>query len=232
MVDFAGWSMPVQYTSIVAEHTATRTAAGLFDVSHMGRLKFAGSDVALFLDSLVTRRVVDMPAGQVRYALVTNEEGGVLDDVLVYHLPKAGGGSHYLMVVNASNREKIVDWISHLAGDHANVRCIDVTVETAMIAVQGPLAVGLVQRHVSGQDLAGMKYYHAVETQIAGQEAIVSRTGYTGEDGFELIVPADAAMGIWKGILAAGAAQGVMAAGLGRAIRCDWKRGCRCMDTN
>src|SRR5712672_764996 len=125
MVDFAGWSMPVQYSSIVAEHNATRTAAGLFDVSHMGRLKFTGSDIALFLDSLVTRRVADMPVGQVRYALTTNEEGGVLDDVLVYHLSKAKGGSQHLMVVNASNRDKIVEWISHLVGDHADVRCID-----------------------------------------------------------------------------------------------------------
>src|SRR5215467_12511573 len=111
MVDFAGWSMPVQYSSIVTEHTATRTAAGLFDVSHMGRLKFAGGDAALFLNSLVTRRVADMQAGQVRYALVTNEEGGILDDVLVYHLPQAWDGANYLMVVNASNREKIVEWI-------------------------------------------------------------------------------------------------------------------------
>ena len=233
MVDFAGWSMPVQYTSIVAEHTATRTAAGLFDVSHMGRLKFAGSDVAMFLDSLVTRRVADMPVGQVRYALVTNEAGGVLDDVLVYHLSKAKGGWHYLMVVNASNREKIVDWISHLVDDHADVRCSDVTVETAMIAVQGPLAVGLVQQKIGGGDLAQMKYYHAEERQIAGQDAIVSRTGYTGEDGFELIVPASAALEDLGKYFGGGSGAGGDGRGAGSAaIRCGWKQGCRCMVTS
>jgi aminomethyltransferase len=214
MVDFAGWSMPVQYSSIVAEHTATRTAAGMFDVSHMGRLKFSGGDAALFLDSLVTRRVADMPAGQVRYALVTNETGGILDDVLVYHLPKAWDGANHLMVVNASNREKIVDWIGQLIGDHADVRCTDATIETAMIAVQGPLAVSLVQPHVDG-DLKEMKYYHAAELQIDGQRGIVSRTGYTGEDGFELIVAAETAQRIWERLIGDGKSRGVMAAGLG-----------------
>src|SRR5262249_40526488 len=126
MVDFAGWSMPVQYSSIVAEHTATRTTAGLFDVSHMGRLRFYGDDAAGFLDSLVTRRVADMPVGQVRYALVTNEQGGILDDVLVYHLSQKSGGSYFLMVVNASNREKIVAWIQHRLQNQTEVRCTDV----------------------------------------------------------------------------------------------------------
>lgn len=214
LVDFAGWSMPVQYTSIVAEHTATRTAAGLFDISHMGRLKFTGAETALFLDSFVTRRVADMPVGQVRYALVTNEQGGILDDVLVYHLPQAGGGSYFLMVVNASNREKIVSWIPHWMGDHADVRWTDVTLETAMIAVQGPLALKLLQPHVDG-DLRGLKYYHAAEMRVDRQRAIVSRTGYTGEDGFELIVPASAAGTIWESVFADGRSQGVVAAGLG-----------------
>ncbi len=162
MVDFAGWSMPVQYSSIVAEHNATRTAVGLFDVSHMGRLRFDGADAAMFLDSVVTRRVADMPAGQVRYALVTNEQGGILDDVLVYHLPQKNGGSYFFMVVNASNREKIIHWLPQWIGDHADVHFDDMTLETAMIAVQGPLALGLVQPYVDG-DLKSLKYYHAAE---------------------------------------------------------------------
>jgi aminomethyltransferase len=214
MVDFAGWSMPVQYSSIVTEHNATRTAAGLFDVSHMGRLKFTGAESEMLLDSLVTRQIVGMPTGQVRYALVTNEQGGILDDVLVYHLPQGRSGSYYLMVVNASNREKIVGWIPQWIGEHADVQFTDVTVDTAMIAVQGPLALKLLQPHVDG-GLNTLKYYHAAEMRIGGELGIVSRTGYTGEDGFELIVLATIAGGIWEGILKDGQSQGAIAAGLG-----------------
>ena len=117
MVDFGGWSMPVQYTSIIAEHQATRTAAGVFDVSHMGRLRFEGADAARFLDRLLTRRVTDMQPGQVRYSLVTNDRGGVLDDVLVARLETPSGRLHFLLVVNASNRTKILAWIQqHLPG--------------------------------------------------------------------------------------------------------------------
>ena len=149
LVDFAGWSVPVQYSSIAAEHTAVRTAAGLFDVSHMGRLRFDGragdgSDTGAFLDSLLTRRTADMQTGQVRYSLVTNEAGGILDDVLAYRLQNAAGGGYHLMVVNASNRAKIVDWLTPRLRDFPDVRMTDVTLDWAMIAVQGPLARELV----------------------------------------------------------------------------------------
>src|SRR5690606_17904046 len=122
LVDFAGWSMPVQYGSIVAEHNATRNAAALFDVSHMGRLRFTGTGSSSFLDSIVTRRVVDMELGQVRYGLVTNDEAGILDDVLVYRLAHPDGGDYHLMVVNASNREKIVGWINKRIAGRDDVR--------------------------------------------------------------------------------------------------------------
>ncbi len=214
MVDFAGWSMPVQYSSIVTEHQATRTAAGLFDVSHMGRLRFSGTGVAEFLDSIVTRRITDMEPGQVRYGLVTNEQAGILDDVLVYRLAQPDGNEYYLTVVNASNREKIVGWIDKKIGGRTDVRFNDITVETAMIAIQGPLAIELVNLRVDC-DLPSMKYYHASETLLGDQLAIVSRTGYTGEDGCELIAPAKVAVETWEGILADGQKQGVMAAGLG-----------------
>src|SRR5689334_2197588 len=138
MVDFAGWSMPVQYQSIVEEHNATRNTVGVFDISHMGRLQFAGSNVVGFLDSVVTRRVSDLKPNHVRYALVCNEDGGILDDVLVY-----GGATErqlpYSMVVNASNREKIVDWLNQHARDFG-VSVTDFTARSAMIAVQGPKA--------------------------------------------------------------------------------------------
>jgi aminomethyltransferase len=214
MIDFAGWSMPVHYGSIVAEHQATRTAAGLFDVSHMGRLRFAGAGGGSFLEQLLTRRVADMAVGQVRYSLVTNEAGGILDDVLVYRLADQGGLPLHMLVVNASNRLKILNWVRFRLSGREDVLLNDVTRETAMIAVQGPLALKLVQPLTSA-DLAAMKYYHGLQADVAGQPAIVSCTGYTGENGFELTVPSDVAVAIWEKLLAAGKDRGVMAAGLG-----------------
>jgi aminomethyltransferase len=219
LVDFAGWEMPVQYSSIVAEHTATRTGCGLFDVSHMARFRFTGSHAGAFLDSLLTRRVVDMKPGQIRYSLVTNDAGGILDDVLVYCLPHRGpkadtehvvGDVDFALVVNASNRAKIAAWIAHHLAGHNGVNFIDRTLETAMIAVQGPRAIELAQPLVD-HDLASMKYYTGIRTKIAGHEALVSRTGYTGEDGVELVVPNGDAVSIWEKLISAGA----IAAGLG-----------------
>jgi aminomethyltransferase len=213
MVDFAGWSMPVQYGSIVAEHQATRQAAGLFDVSHMGRLRLEGAGAAAFLDRLLTRKVIGMAAGRIRYSLVCNENGGILDDVLVYHLTR-GRASYYLLVVNASNREKIYDWLSQHRDRDDDVRIADSTIETAMIAVQGPAALATVQP-LAGVDLRDLGYYTGAETTIGGCASIVSRTGYTGEDGCELIVPADAGVRIWEQVLAQGKESGATAAGLG-----------------
>jgi aminomethyltransferase len=204
LVDFAGWSMPIQYASIVAEHQATRTAAGAFDISHMGRLRFDGPAAGAFLDGLVTRRVADQKPGQIRYSLMTNDAGGILDDVLVYHLAAAAGSSYRLLVVNASNREKILAWIEPRLADRKDVRLRDLTHDWAMLAVQGPRALSLVQS-LAEAELAGLKYYTGTETRVAGHEAIVSRTGYTGEDGCELVVRSAAAEGIWRQIIAAGA---------------------------
>ena len=215
MVDFAGWSMPVQYASIVAEHQATRRAAGLFDISHMGRLRFDGPGAAAFLDRVVSRRVTDMKPGRVRYGLVTNDAGGILDDILTYHLSDAAGGSYYLLVVNAGNRAKIASWLSDRLAAAPDTWFTDVSSDWGMIAVQGPRALALSQPFVEGVELSAMKYYTAVEARVAGHGGIVSRTGYTGEDGVELIVGANALPQIWEAILAAGADSGVMAAGLG-----------------
>lgn len=214
MVDFAGWAMPVQYVSIVAEHVATRTAAGLFDISHMGRLRFDGPGAAAFLDGVCTRRVLDMKPGRIRYSLITNEQGGILDDVLVYRLDDALGGSYYLLVVNAGNRQKIVDWLRPRVADAGQVQMSDVTATWAMIAVQGPRALQIVEPLVD-VELAAMKYYCGVETSIAGHGGIVSRTGYTGEDGCELVVGAGAASGLWEALVERGAPLGAMPAGLG-----------------
>ncbi len=217
LVDFAGWSMPVQYTSIAEEHAATRNAVGVFDISHMGRLQFFGPRVAQFLDSVVTRRVVDMKPSQVRYALVCNEQGGILDDVLVYAgMPQADA---FTMVVNASNREKIVAWLrAQQSGQDINDR----TVDTAMIAIQGPKAAGILQPFFQvpegglSVDLRAMRYYHCSPGWLDDETPVfVSRTGYTGEDGFEIICGGDAAARIWERIVDAAQEVGGMAAGLG-----------------
>lgn len=214
LVPFAGWEMPVQYQGIIQEHEACRKAAALFDVSHMGRIDFVGSDVATWLDGLVTRRVVGMPDGAVRYSLVCHEQGGVLDDVLIYRLPTADGVGRYSLVVNASNRDKLVAWFKSHGADGSRVALLDRTWETAMIAVQGPLAIGLVAQWL-GWDPGAMKYYTAQMGSSPVGEILIGRTGYTGEDGVELVVGRADAERVWSELLALGADRGVQAAGLG-----------------
>ncbi|MCI0332122.1 MAG: glycine cleavage system aminomethyltransferase GcvT [Planctomycetes bacterium] len=227
MIDFAGWSMPVQYTSITDEYYATRNAVGVFDISHMGRLQFFGTAAAAFLDSVVTRRVTDLKPDQVRYGLVCNELGGILDDVLLYG-GTADGVRPYAMVVNASNREKIVDWLreqlpawQQRSSQRDALSIGDVTLQTAMIAVQGRKAIEVLasffrmDSSAPALDLGGMRYYHYDRGYFAGNGVTVSRTGYTGEDGIEIICDRDIATDIWDGIVEAAAQVGGMAAGLG-----------------
>ncbi|MBX7166712.1 MAG: glycine cleavage system aminomethyltransferase GcvT [Pirellulales bacterium] len=203
MVDFAGWLMPTHYSSIVEEHLATRTAVGVFDISHMGRLWFVGDAAARYVDSLVTRATAAMSPGRIRYALVTNDAGGILDDVLVYNLTTTANEPARLVVVNASNRPKLLNWFAaHPAP--AGVELRDGTVATAMIAVQGPRAIELVAP-LTSSPVGELKYYTACHARLGDVEAVVSRTGYTGEDGFELIVPAAAAERLWQGLVEAGA---------------------------
>ncbi|MEO1617281.1 MAG: glycine cleavage system aminomethyltransferase GcvT [Planctomycetota bacterium] len=214
MVPFAGYEMPIQYDSIVNEHVACRTKAALFDVSHMGRLRFEGEGSAELLDHLLTRRVTDMEIGDVRYAMVCNEQGGVLDDVLVSHLKTPSDKSYHLLVVNASNRDKIVKWITQHLEAFPRVTFSDRTELTAMIAVQGPLAIETCKRLFSF-DPSRLKYYQATITDQFAKPVIVSRTGYTGEDGVELIVRAEEAPRVWENVMLAGRDAGFIAAGLG-----------------
>ena len=214
LVDFAGWSMPVQYSSIVDEHVATRTAATVFDISHMGRLRFDGDNAAAFLDHLLTRRVTDMQPGQIRYALLTNDAGGILDDVLVYHLESPHGARYFLLVVNASNRGKVITWTQSQLPAFPGVTMQDRTAATAMIAVQGPAALEIVDPLLD-RSPASLKYYNGVVTRQMKKVCILSRTGYTGEDGCELILKASEAMQVWNNLLLAGRDRGCIAAGLG-----------------
>ncbi len=213
MVDFAGWSMPVQYGSIVEEHQATRKAVGLFDISHMGRLLINGPDAAKFLDSLLTRSVADMRPHQIRYSLVCNSTGSILDDVLAYRAvlgedqPPGFG-----LVVNASNRAKIVAWLEEHAAGYS-VEILDKTIEYAMIAIQGPKAIEILDSMTSFE-ITSMRYYTGQLMEVAGVECFVSRTGYTGEDGGELICDADKVLGIWEQLYDKATAVGGTAVGL------------------
>jgi len=198
MVDFAGWDMPVQYTTIVEEHLAVRAAAGLFDISHMGRLSFEGLGTFDLLQLVFTNNVATMKDNQVRYGLICNERGGIRDDVLVYRWPHG-----YAMVVNAANRSKIVDWLNQHKGGR-DVRVIDQTLETCMVAVQGPRALDLCQG-LTDADPQSLAYYHATPTQYKGRACVLSRTGYTGEDGVELTVGAGQGVQLWEELVARGA---------------------------
>ena len=204
LVPFGGWSMPVQYAGIVAEHAAVRTAVGLFDIGHMARLTVTGKDALPFLEQVFSNSVGTMAEGQVRYGLVLNDQGGIRDDVLVYKWSRGYG-----VVVNAGNRMKILEHFRQHSAGRA-VQLDDLTADTAMIAVQGPKAVAAVAG-LFGTDPAALKYYFAVETVYRGCGATVSRTGYTGEDGFEVTVPNELAVPLWEELLARGA----VACGLG-----------------
>ncbi len=212
MVDFAGWSMPVQYTSIAEEHDATRTAVGVFDISHMGRLEIVGPKADIFLDSLLTRRVREMRPPHVRYSLVCNREGGILDDVLVYKFAESDDA--FWMVVNAGNRDKIVGWMKSTLP--ASVSVSDGTTETAMLAVQGPKSISAIEPLAgTAIPISRMRYYTCSTGEFGQFSILISRTGYTGEDGVEIICDADAALPIWEHIIGASEAVGGRPAGLG-----------------
>lgn len=214
LVEFAGYSMPVQYESIVSEHSATRTAAGVFDISHMARLRFDGPRADQLLDHLLTRRVTDMQVGMVRYSLICNEQGGILDDVLVSNIETPSGRQYFLLVVNASNHEKIVNWIAPHLADFPDVACNDVTEMTTMIAVQGPKAAAVVDR-LFDKKPSDLSYYRSVCCDQMKKPCIVSRTGYTGEDGFELIVRNEDAPRVWENVMLAGREHDIAPVGLG-----------------
>jgi aminomethyltransferase len=198
MVPFGGWDMPVQYSSVLEEHAAVRNAVGLFDISHMARLNFHGAGALAFLESVFTNRVDTLQPGQVRYGLLCNSHGGIKDDVLVYRV-----ADQYAMVVNASNRAKILAHFADLSPGH-DVSIEDVTDATAMIAIQGPGSVAAM-RGLVADDVSSLKYYFAMPSQYQGAACTVSRTGYTGEDGFEVIVPNALAVPLWNELLARGA---------------------------
>ena len=201
LVPFAGWEMPIQYTSILAEARDVRSKAGIFDVSHMGRLEITGADSPRFFHRLVTADVINMPLGRARYTLVCNEQGGIIDDTILYRM----GDERFIFIVNASNADTVLDWLIRWRQEWAMDVDIDVrTRETALIALQGPLAQSILQPMCS-VDPSSIRPFRAVEAQVSGTPAVVCRTGYTGEDGFEIIYPAENAPSLWRSFADVGA---------------------------
>jgi len=224
LVDFAGWEMPVQYRSILEEHKAVRHAAGLFDVSHMGEVDVRGPGAQAFLDSLVTNDVSKLSAGRVLYTPMCYENGTVIDDLLIY----MRGPEDFFLCINAGNTPKDLAWLAEqaekfnaevgAASAHArvaaSVRITDRSEETALLALQGPAAAAILQP-LTSTPLAPLKYYHFTTGQVAGIDCVISRTGYTGEDGFELYHASDSAPALAAALLEAGRPHGLELAGLG-----------------
>jgi aminomethyltransferase len=209
LVDFAGWEMPVQYRSILEEHKAVRRAAGLFDVSHMGEVDIQGPGAAAFLDSLVTNNVGKMHPGRVLYSPMCHPDGGVIDDLLVY----MRGPEDFFLCINAGNIETDLEWIRARASGH-DVTVTDRSDAFALLALQGPLAAAILQP-LTETKLDLVKYYHFTEGKVAGFRCLISRTGYTGEDGFELYHAAGDAAALAAALLAAGQPLGLELCGLG-----------------
>ena len=210
MVPFGGWDMPVEYAGIVQEHLAVRTAAGLFDVSHMGEIEIAGRDALAAVQRISSNDAAKLAVGQAQYAGLMTPQGTFVDDLLVYRLAPA----HFLLVVNASHIAKDYEWIAEQIKPAGDAVAVDSSSRYALFAVQGPKALEVLQP-LTGVELSALKYYWFAHGEIANVRGTVSRTGYTGEDGFEVFVPPQSADRVWQAILESGKAAGIMPCGLG-----------------
>jgi len=208
-IDFGGWELPVQFSGIQKEHEAVRERAGLFDVSHMGEFTVQGEQAETFLQQMMTNDVTTLVPGQAQYTLMCYPDGGVVDDLLVYKLED----QHYMLVVNASNIDKDWAWLQeHLI---PGVSMTNDSEQTALLALQGPLAVDIIGK-VTDTDVSTIEPFRFVQNaEVCGVKLLLSRTGYTGEDGFELYVPADQAAAVWNGLMQAGEGYGLVPTGLG-----------------
>ncbi|MGW0467390.1 glycine cleavage system aminomethyltransferase GcvT [Streptomyces sp. NPDC003027] len=213
MTDFAGWDMPLRYGSERDEHNAVRTKAGLFDLSHMGEIAVTGPQAAELLDFALVGNISTVGVGRARYTMICQEDGGILDDLIVYRLQeREAAPAEYLVVANASNAQIVLDALTErAAGFDAEVR--DDRDAYALIAVQGPESPGIL-KSLTDADLDGLKYYAGLPGTVAGVPALIARTGYTGEDGFELFVKPEHAEGVWKALTEAGAPVGLIPCGL------------------
>ena len=211
MVEFGGWDMPVQYRGILEEHRTVRSAVGLFDVSHMGEFEVEGPDARSILHWLTTNDVSALEIGQVQYSLLCYPHGGVVDDLTVYRV----AADRFMLTVNAGNIDKDWTWVTERSAERGGAaRWTNASSATGLIAVQGPKAEALVAR-LADVDVPGIGYYRFARGNVAGVSALISRTGYTGEDGFELYAPAAETERLWNALMSAGAADGVAPIGLG-----------------
>jgi aminomethyltransferase len=215
--DFGGWQMPLKYESELAEHHAVRNAAGLFDLSHMGEVWVSGPDAAAFLDYALAGKLSAVAIGKAKYSLICQEDGGIIDDLISYRR----GEDKYLVVPNAGNAAVVAAALAERAGSAQeggfDVTVEDVSAETSLIAVQGPNAEAILLTLVPAEQhvlVTELKYYAAVEVQINGLDLLLARTGYTGEDGFEIYIPNEDAAGLWEALLETGASHGLIPAGL------------------
>jgi len=210
MVPFGGWDMPVEYSGLSNEHTAVRTRAGIFDVSHMGEIEIAGKDALAAVQRVSSNDAARLQVGQAQYSGLLTPQGTFVDDLLVYRLAPA----HFLLVVNAGNIAKDYAWIAENISSAGDAVAVDASSRYALIALQGPEALNVLQP-LTGVDLASLKYYWFGHGEVASVRATVSRTGYTGEDGFEIFVPPGSADRVWLAILESGRGADVIPCGLG-----------------
>lgn len=212
MIDFGGWLMPVQYTNVIDEHHATRTQAGLFDICHMGEIDVKGPQAFALLQRVMSRNLEKQVAGQMKLSVLSNEQGGIIDDLTVYQLEE----DHYMVVTNAASKKKDLHWLQtrREAEGFFQVEITDRTETLGKLDMQGPRAQTILQSLTEG-DLTGLKYYYSLNTTVAGIPALLSRSGYTGEDGFEIYAASDRIGIVWDRLLAAGAGGGLKPIGLG-----------------
>lgn len=209
IVPFAGWELPVQYTGVIPEHHAVRQASGLFDVSHMGEVFVTGPEAEKAIDALTCNDVKTLVDGKAQYSAITNEQGGVVDDIIVYrYSPRK-----YLICVNAANSDKDFQWF--LDHNRFDAEFTNKSSLYGQIALQGPKALKILSAAQGFSDIGGLAYFHFTERELFGVDVIVARTGYTGEDGFELFVPWDETVSVWDNLLEIGSAEGLAPAGLG-----------------
>jgi len=212
MMEFGGWSMPLQYSGIVEEHRAAREAAALFDTCHMGEVDVEGPEALSLLEKTTIRPIENLLTGRMRLTVITNDRGGIIDDLTVYRLAH----DRFRLVFNASNREKAVDWLNAVRERVGlnGAAVTDRTMETGKIDLQGPRSREIL-RPITGDGPGALRYYHFLETDIEGVPVLISRSGYTGEDGFEIYVPWEKTSFFWDLILREGKKAGILPAGLG-----------------
>ena len=210
LVDFAGWEMPIQYTGVVDEYQTVRTAAGLFDVSHMGRIVVSGKAALSFLQRVTTNNVEKLGVLESQYSMVCNESGGIMDDIFVYRTRP----EEYLLCVNASNRHKIADWLNEQASAVTGLSVSDRSIELAQLALQGPASRTILSL-LGLTGIEAMKLRGCLEARLLGTSVLITRTGYTGELGYELYMPSNHALSIWNELLTVGKSAGLKPAGLG-----------------